>query len=482
VRTSVKLLFNMSLLVFVVLTLNIAIAIQTPSLMRNPSALGATWLIESVNVVDAEENNIFPNQNVWIKDGLIECIGSCERAPETTKRINGKGKYLLPGLIDSHVHLNDISELAANLVYGVTTIRNMGGYPFHLRLKREIEEFKVLGPKLITTGPILNSNGPNENIIQKMVNSPEQAEAEIQRQFDAGFDQIKVYSNLKPEVFNVIIDTANKLDIPITGHSPEGERYQGVPHITPFEIPWKQSLGRGFNTLEHIETIVWHGLKDDLDIEKMKVLAKELKESGETVTPTLIAHRRLVYLAQSKGNYLHHEDSAMLNPLVEWSESGSIEYWSNMNPNEYELPHADFFLKGTKTLHEHGVNIIAGSDAGGFALTPGRALHEEMALLYQAGLQNHEVLQAATINAARALKIDKLGLIKEGYIANLLIINGNPLEDLSHAEEVQVVFIDGLLLNADKLNGLREVAKEPSFIRSLIYFIEMKWYQTDQLK
>jgi hypothetical protein len=444
--------------------------------MRNPSTLGASWLIESVNIVNTEDNKIFANQNVWIKDGLIECIGSCDNAPETTKRINGNGKYLLPGLIDSHVHINDISELAANLVYGVTTIRNMGGYPFHLRLKRDIEEFKVLGPKLITTGPILNSNGPNENIIQKIVNSPQQAEAEVNRQFDAGFDQIKVYSNLKPEVFNVIIDTATKLDIPITGHSPEGERYRGVPHVKPFEISWEQSLGRGFNTLEHIETIVWHGLRDDLDIEKMKVLAKRLKESGETVTPTLIAHRRLVNLAQSKGNYLHHEDSAMLNPLVEWSESGSIEYWSNMNPNEYELPHADFFLKGTKVLHEHSVNLIAGSDAGAFALIPGRALHEELALLHQAGLQNHEVLQAATINAAKALKIDKLGLIKEGYIANLLIINGNPLDDLSHVEEVQVVFVDGLLLDADRLNELREVAKEPSFIRSLIHFIEMKLF------
>lgn len=473
-KITVKWLFNIVILVVISLTLLIIISFQTPLPLKNLAKLESTWFLENVNIISIEDGKVFNNQNIWVEDGFIKCIGLCAQVPINIERINTKGKYVIPGLIDAHVHVNDVSELAAYLTYGVTAIRNMGGYPFHLRLQQNIESHSLLGPSFITTGPILNSNGPNENSIQTIVNSPALAKEEVKRQFDAGFRHVKVYSNLHANVFDAIIETASELNMMVTGHSPEGRRHLGIPYKKPFEIAWEQSLGRGFNTLEHVETIVWHGLRDDLNITKMEALAKQLKQSGEAVTPTLIAHRRLIYLAQSKGVYLNQEESAMLNPLVSWANADSVKYWSEMNPIKYELPHAEFFLKATSILHENGVPLLTGSDAGGFALIPGKSLHEEMALLQQSGLTQLEVLQAATINPARVLKFEKLGLIKEGYVANLIVVNDNPLESLTHIETPDSVFIHGRWLNKERLNQLREVAKKPSFLRSLFNFIEMK--------
>jgi hypothetical protein len=473
-KIQTKWLFNIVILVVISLTILVAKSLQTPPILQNFSKLGSNWLLENVNIISIEDGQILTNQNIWIEAGFIKCIGVCAQVPKNVKRIDTKGKYVIPGLIDAHVHVNDVSELAAYLTYGVTAIRNMGGYPFHLRLQQNIKSHSLLGPSFITTGPILNSNGPNENVIQTIVNSPAQAKAEVRRQFDAGFEHVKVYSNLHPDVFAAIVATASELNMIITGHSPEGRRHIGMPYNKPFDIAWEQSLGRGFDTLEHVETIVWHGLRDDLDLTKMETLAKQLKLSGEAVTPTLIAHRRLINLAQSKGAYIKQKNSAMLNPLVSWANADSVKYWSEMNPVKYELPHAEFFLKATGILHNSGVVLLTGSDAGGFALIPGKSLHEEMALLQQSGLTQLEVLQTATINPARVLKFEKLGLIKEGYIANLLVVNNNPLESLTHIESPDIIFIHGRWLNKERLNQLREVAKKPSFWRTLFNFIEMK--------
>lgn len=396
------------------------------------------------------------------------------RAPVGARVVDGRGRTLIPGLIDAHIHLNDEAELAGYLSHGVTGVRNMSGYPFHLRLAEQIGSGALIGPDFMTTGRILNSEGPNEIVLQRTVTTGDEARAAVRSQHDAGYRALKVYSNLTAEAFDAILDEARSLGMSVAGHSAEGKRSPGIPRRKPFDLSWEQSLGRGMTTLEHIETIVWHGLRDDLDEGKMRALAARLAASGEVVTPTLIAHRRLVSIAETKGAYLDQPGSDTINPLVRFFERGSEEFWSGVDPAEYEGPHAEFFLKATGLLHRAGVPLIVGTDSGSFAIVPGASLTRELELLVAAGLSNHDALAAATRLSAQTLGFERTGMIAPGYRANLVLLSGDPLKQIAAVEAPVGVMIAGHWLGESELEAMRDSARDGSFVRSLWRVLEMK--------
>ncbi|MCW8194838.1 amidohydrolase family protein [Proteobacteria bacterium 005FR1] len=438
-------------------------------------------LIDNVRLIsmrpDAPEAD--PARAVLVRGDRIVSVaaaGSLQTSDDVLV-VNGRGRTLMPGLIDAHVHLNDEAELAAYLAHGITGLRNMSGYPFHLPLAEKIRSGSIIGPDLITTGPILNSHGPNENLIQQIVTTAAEARAAVQKQHGAGYRAIKVYSNLTREAFNAAVQEADRLGMSVTGHSPEGVRSPGIPYEKEFDIPWTQSLGRNFTTLEHVETIVWHSLRDNLDEAAMRQVAAEIAASGETVTPTLIAHARLVRIAETKGAYLDRPGSDTINPLVRFFEKGSEEYWSRLDPAAYERPHADFFVTATGLLHEAGVPLIVGTDAGGFGLIPGASMTRELELLVEAGLSAHEALEAATRVSAEALGFSRTGVVAPGYRANLVLLSDNPLERIESVEFPDGVMIAGDWLEGSRLQAMKEGARETSFFRSLWRVLQMKLHQ-----
>lgn len=410
-------------------------------------------------------------------DRIIE-VGAAGalRAPQGVRVVDGAGRTLIPGLIDAHIHLNDEAELAAYLAHGVTGVRNMSGYPFHLRLSERITSGALLGPDFITTGPILNSPGPNQSILQQTVSSGDEARAAVRAQHDAGYRALKIYSNLTREAFEAIVDEANRLGMSVAGHSPEGVRTRGVPRERPFDIAWEQSLGRGLTTLEHMETIVWHGLRDELDEDKMRLLAARLSASGEVVTPTLIAHRRLVLIAETKGEYLNGLGSDTINPLTRFFERGSEQYWSSVDASAYERPHANFFLTATRILHEASVPLITGTDSGSFGIVPGASLTRELELLVAAGLSPHDALAAATRANAEALGFERTGVVAPGYRANLVLLTGDPLTQIGAVESPSGVMVGGHWLDEAGLAEMRRSARDTSFVRSLWRVLEMKLF------
>ncbi|MDY7092151.1 MAG: amidohydrolase family protein [Acidobacteriota bacterium] len=415
-------------------------------------------------------------RSVLVQGDRIAEVGAAGavEAPEGVRRIDGAGRTLIPGLIDAHIHLSDEAELAAYLAHGVTGVRNMSGYPFHLRLPQRMEAGELLGPDFITTGPILNSHGPNENVLQQIVTTADEARAAVRAQHEAGYRTVKVYSNLTGEAFEAILAEAEALGMSVTGHSPEGVRTAGVPWEKPFDVPWTASVGRDFTTLEHVETVVWHSLRDDLDEEKMRAVADRLRASGDVVTPTLIAHRRLVLIAQSQGAYLERPGSETINPLVRLFEQGAEEYWSSAEVSEYEAPHAEFFLKATGLLHEAGVPLIAGTDAGGFGIIPGASLARELELLVAAGLSPHDALATATRVSAQALGFERTGQIAPGYRANLVLLEEDPLQRIGAVESPAAVMIRGEWLDEARLESLRQAARDTSLVRSAWRALEMK--------
>lgn len=451
---------------------------DVPDALEPDPARPAGVLLDNVRLIsmlpgapDAEDGRA-----VLVMEDRIVAVGAAGtlQAPQGVHVVEGGGATLIPGLIDAHIHLNDEAELAGYLAHGVTGVRNMSGFPFHLRISDRIGTGTLLGPDFTTTGRILNSRGPNENVLQQTVTTDAEARAAVRAQHAAGYRALKIYSNLTREAFAAILDEAAQLGMRVSGHSPEGLRGPGIPRRQPFDIPWQESLGRGLNTLEHIETIVWHGLRDDLDADRMRALASRLAASGEVVTPTLIAHKRLVLIAETKGAYLERPGSDTINPLVRVFERGSEAYWSSVDPSDYEGPHADFFLVATGLLHEAGVPLIAGTDSGSFGIIPGASMAEELELLVAAGLSAHEALAAATRTNAEALGFERTGVIAPGYRANLALLPADPLTDIAVVATPRGVMVGGQWLDHDALETMRGAAREGSFFRSLWRVIEMK--------
>ncbi len=459
------------LLCLLAIVVAVAVALQRiPGALDAPEDAPAGLLIDNVRLVSMHPDRprVEASQAVLIQGESIVSIGEAGaiNAPAGTLVIQGEGRTLIPGLIDAHVHLFDEAELAAYLAHGVTGLRNMSGFPFHLDLIERIEQGELLAPDLITTGPILNSPGPNANLLQQFVTTADEARQAVGAQHAAGFRRLKVYSNLTREAYEAIVAEARRLDMRMTGHSPEGERTAGIPYKQAFTVPWEESLGVGLSPLEHVETLVWHSLRDDLDEQKMRAVARRLADSGEAVSPTLIAHRRLVSVAESRGAYLRRPGSETINPLVRLLESDAEAFWSGVDVSHYEGPHATFFLTATGMLHEAGVPLIVGTDAGGFGIIPGASLTRELELLVRAGLSPYEALASATRVSAESLGFDRSGVIAVGFRANLVLLDGDPLNDISVAEFPSAVILRGQFIDSSALMALRQGARDTSVVRT----------------
>lgn len=436
-----------------------------------PAPVSPAVLIDNVRLVsmapDAPEAE--ETMAVLVVNGVIEDIGaagSLASSAEDVVVMDGAGKTLMPGLIDAHVHVWDEAELAGYLAHGVTGVRNMSGMPFHLPLQQRIEEGRILGPDFVTTGPILNSPGANQQDNHQIVVTGEEARAAVAKQYDEGYRALKVYSNLRRDAYDAIMDEASKRGMSVSGHTPEGVREDGMPYDKPFDIAFEETLSRGFTTIEHVESIVWHGLRDALDEEAMRALAEKIAASGEAVTPTLIAHANLVRVAESKGVYLNRPGAETVNPLYRMLDKGTFDFWSRMDPAPREAPRAAFYLKATKALYDAGVPLVAGTDAGIFTNIPGSAMTRELELLVEAGLSPYEALQTATVNSAKVLGFDKTGVIAPGYRANLVLLDGDPLSDVGAVENPSAVMIRGVWLDEDRLAALREGAAQTSVPRT----------------
>jgi len=400
-------------------------------------------LLNNVQILhlEGERARLVPGMSILVSDGRIARIlpsGQAE-AVRAAQVVEGDGRVVMAGLVDMHVHVWDQQSLGAYLAAGVTTVRNASGMPFHLRLAQEIERGAVIGPRLITTGPILNSQGPNAQINHQIVATANDARAAVQQQHRAGFRRLKVYSNLTREAYQAILREAGRLGMTVMGHTPEGVRKPGMPGRVPFEIAFEEILDDGFVTIEHVESIVWHALGNRHDAAAGRALARRIAAADVPVDATLLAFNNLLKVAETKGEYLKRPGTELLNPLLVAQSQAEYERWAGEDVDRNRAAF-EFYKHMARMLSEEGVLIVAGSDAGIFTNVPGVSLIEELELLAEAGLEPASVLRAATINAAIALgEQDHAGRVAEGYRADLVLVDGDPTKDLAVLKSVSGV-------------------------------------------
>lgn len=391
---------------------------------------------------------VLEKYNVIIKDGKIVKMGKAEKIkiPKNATVIEGSGKYLTPGLMDMHVHLWYKDDLELYLANGVTTIRDMFGNFSKLSMRSQIEKGEILGPHLYVASPIIN--GKTQTFDDKIViTNPEEAEKYVKEFKKLGYDFIKVYETLTRDVYDAIIETAKKENIPVVGH---------VPSDVGIEIVLQSRQ----KSIEHLDEYT--------DSEKLYDMTIE---NDVWNCPTIVAYKSL-YRAWQKEKSAGVE---YLNPnhLPSWEFSmailkGLIEGYNfnELNIEGISQEKIDDYIKIfqskvedmkiiTKNLYDNGGKILLGTDAGTEIVLPGFSIHDELYNLVEAGLTPYEAIKAGTYNAAEFLNIlDVAGTVEENKNADLILLSENPLEDITNMKKIEGVMIMGRWISKSEIDDM----------------------------
>jgi len=410
-----------------------------------------SYLITNVNIIPMNQDTILVDKMVYIKEGIIQTIADSIEI-EGVEILDAKNKYLTPGLIDMHVHIWDRYELGLYLFNGVTAVRNLWGMPMHLRIKEDIKNDKIISPMFFTTGPKLT--GPefigDDNL---QLTSPYGAKEKVISFKKRGYDFIKTYYGITEDIFDAVIEQATISDMDIVAHPSQ-------------KVPYSYHFNPQIKSIEHAEEIIQQPLNYKLDTLKLKEVINDFaKSKHSSFSPTLTVYNN-IYQMLIDDNILESEQLQFINPLIKKVDSkAQFDRWHNTKLRDSTIVNAikeqhNFHLKILKKLHEAGVTIICGTDAGIGVTIPGFSIHQELAFYKEAGLSNYEVLKTATINASKTHSImNDMGTIEVGKIANLMLINNNPLLNLSALQNPSTVFIKGRKLNRETLNNFEHQAR-----------------------
>lgn len=401
-----------------------------------------TTVFKDANIISMCNDSILMGHSVLIEGSKIVDIGIFKEMeiPKDAHIIDGKDRYLIPGLCDMHVHFNDDDDRILYIANGVTLIRNMWGAPYHLKVRKKIKKKRLIGPELYTTGPLidgLNPYWPGSFIIS----DKEKVFEALSQMKNDGYDAIKVYDKLTKEVYYEIIRVAKELEMPVVGHVPQSLSVRDV-------------LFSGQTSIEHLVGYEsYYGV--DLIIE-------ETVKSGIWNCPTLLVHKNYKNL-----------DSLKRNPPIEikYVSPGQVEYWKTFNQRKNKKYVKD--MKLLNTLTNNKANIVAGTDVGNPYLVAGFSLHEELSIMQDAGLTPFQVLLSATRNCAEMLGYEsRLGTIEKGKDADLVLLKNNPLENINNTKSIVGVMTKGSWYPKEELNSMLEMVaakKNPLKQKSTIH-------------
>jgi imidazolonepropionase-like amidohydrolase len=411
-------------------------------------------------------DTVLRDQSVRIVDGVIDTIAATDAISisREMKVIDGGGGYLLPGLVDAHVHLNDEGELPSYLVHGVTTVVNMRGSPAHLALADSVAAGQVVGPWIVTSGPLVDGDPPIwDPPGTTVVTSPAQAREAVASQAEAGYDLIKVYNNLDPASLAAAIDEADTHGLAVVGH---------LPRNPDRSTALQKALDAGIAMIAHGEEVfftylggagdVSGGAPQPVDPARIRAAARRIADAGAAVTPNLSFIAMTRRMLEDLDSVLNHPESRFLSADVR-------ETWREQNPTgrddldrfaAREAIKAPAVRTLTVELQRVGVPLLLGTDASAPGLHPGWSALLELEELAAAGLTPFEALSAGTRNAGAWLEqsvpgAPAVGTIEPGKVADLVLVAENPLEHISATRGIRGVVLRGRWMSRTELDALR---------------------------
>ncbi|HZM16636.1 MAG TPA: amidohydrolase family protein [Candidatus Krumholzibacteria bacterium] len=404
--------------------------------------------IENVVVVPMDRERLLPSHTVLIRGSTIAQVAPTDSVdiPAEAIRIEGRGRYLLPGLADMHVHLYDTQGLVSYLSYGVTTVANLNGSPDVLVWQRQTRENSRPGPTIYTTGPSVNGY-PGGNPLFVVAATPEDARSIVRDQKDAGYNFVKVYSFLEEAVYTALVDEAKRLEMPVLGHIPFSVGLQGV-------------LASGQVNIAHVEEFFQTG---DIEDSRIDSVAAAVGAAGVTVTANLCAYADYLRSIEDLPGMLHHREMRFASPAAFSEKLPSNNRSVRPNPTDFARflsTRLERFRILTRALERAGIPLLVGTDTEIFGFA-GHSTHEELAELVRAGLSPYQALRCATATAGEfighlGIETDSFGTVTSGQRADLLLVDRNPIEDISNAASVQGVVVRGRWYSKLDLDRMRD--------------------------
>jgi tetratricopeptide (TPR) repeat protein len=408
-------------------------------------------VFEHVAVVPMDREIILENQDVLINDEKIATISAAGTfaIPAGALRIDAKGLYLMPGLADMHVHLYDTEGFPSYLAYGFTTVANLNGSPSDLKWRAEINSGTLLGPTIYTAGPAINGYPPGNSTFVS-VETPDQARRVVDAQKEAGYDFIKVYSSLSTDCYDAIMREARSRDIAVLGH-------------IPFDVDTADAINGYQSNIAHMEEVYNSYFKSGPDESRLPKLTSMVAKSGISVTPNLVAYSDYLRSVEDLNKVLHDPEMEYASPALYSQKLPAHNRSVRANPRQFaaylKTGHA-FFMKMTKSFSDAGVPLMLGTDTEGFGY-PGAAGALELKELTGSGLTPYQALVTATrvpgeYMYQRAHAPDRFGLVRAGYRADLLLVEGNPLVKLPDAGRIRGVMVRGRWLSSEVIRKMRQ--------------------------
>jgi imidazolonepropionase-like amidohydrolase len=412
-------------------------------------------LFTHANLFDAETGKIIPDQTIVIRGNRIFNVGggpvSVGSGPPP-QIIDATGKTLLPGLWDMHAHVGDNDGLL-NLAAGVTTVRDLANDTDSLLARRQrIADGKEIGTRIVLAG-IIDGRGPFQGPTKVLVSTEAEARAAVDNYKRLGYVQIKIYSSVKPELVLAIIDEAHKNGLRVSGHIPAEMTaaqcvdlgYDEIQHINFLILNFFPDV-KNTNTTPRLTEPAMRGAALDLTSPQVQSFIKLLQDHHTKLDLTLSIFEDMYLNRAGQIPRGFQPIASRLPPQVR----RSLLTFGLTPPAGMDETYRKSFAKMMEfagLLYRSGIPIEAGTDS-----MAGFALHRELELDMQAGIPASQVLQNATLNAARIMSLDKdLGSIAPGKLADLILVDGNPAANISDIRKTILVVKDGVLYNSAEL-------------------------------
>jgi imidazolonepropionase-like amidohydrolase len=405
-------------------------------------------VLAHANVFDAESGTILKDQTVFVAGNRIRSVGPANAftVPADAEVIDAAGKTLLPGLWDMHSHVGDNDGLL-NLAAGVTTVRDLANDTDTLLARRKrIEEGKEIGTRIVIAG-IIDGPGPYQGPTKVLVATEQEARAAVSNYKRLGYVQIKIYSSVKPELVPAIIDEAHKNGMRVSGHIPAGMTaaqcvvlgYDEVQHANFLMLNFWPDV-KNTNTPARFTEVAKRGADLDLKSPQVQSFIKLLRDHHTDVDMTLSIFEDMF---TQRAGQLPRGFQPIANRLPPQVRRGLLSGGLTPPPG-MEARYDQSFAKMVDfagLLYRSGIPVESGTDS-----MAGFALHRELELHVQAGIPPQKVLQDATLGAARIMSMDRdLGSIMPGKLADLTLVNGDPVANISDIRKTALVVKDGVV-------------------------------------
>jgi ankyrin repeat protein/imidazolonepropionase-like amidohydrolase len=429
-------------------------------------------------VIDATGAPAKPDMTVAVKGGRIATLGKTTSidVPENAQVVDATGKFLIPGLWDMHVHpWVGKNYLALFIANGVTGIRVMEGGPVYHKWRQEISAGKLIGPRMVISCPIVD--GPGSPLPDSMIVSNEDEGRHMVRKVKKeSADLIKVFDDIPPDAYFAIADEAKKQGIPFAGH-------------VPYLVSAAEASEAGQQSIEHCHYVLWA-----CSTEGEEELKKKLKETRDMplslpqararvklITDTTYSEKKAAKLFARfvKNNTwvcptlivyglpFRGEEGLANDPRLKYMPLSTKDSWKNdvyvaWVTGEGRADHkklCEKHLAIVGAMGRAGVGLLAGTDTTGMASNPycfpGFGLHDELAVFVQAGLSPMQALQTATYNPAKCLgKLDSMGTVEHGKVADLVLLDADPLQDIRNTQRIAAVVVGGKIFQRAALQKM----------------------------